>query len=196
MATPVVTQQAFRFYSDDNSDPDAMTALDTQGTNINRQTGTGNRFIVRVQLQNDNTANFNEACQWQYRKNGGTWTTLDASSSNARTTGGTPAADASCATSILTGGTGTYSAGYYNEDDGLTPSTVINKNNHGEMAICVYLVDADVTASDTVEFRVTATGISSWTAIPLVTVQASTPALRPRLPIMPRGGAIQRASSY
>jgi len=147
-----VDQDSFRFYADDSADPDTMTALATQGTNVTRKPGTADRVVCRVRLQNDATAAHAQAVQWQYRKNGGSWTTLNAASSNVRTTGGTPADDAACDTALL-GGTGTFQNGYYNESDGLTPSLSISASNRSECAICVYIVDADVIAGDNIDAR-------------------------------------------
>lgn len=173
MATANVTQVNVRWYDDDNSNPDSMTpAADQNATLANRQTGTANRMVGRVLMQNDNSALWNSATQWQYSRNSGAWTTLNGSSSYIRTTGGTPAVDESCATSVITGGTGTYTSGYYNEDDGVPPVPSVAKNNYTEFAICVYLVEGQAQNGDTIQVRLSGTAVATWTNVLTVTVSA------------------------
>ena len=154
MATASVDQAAFCLYADDNADPDSCTQLASVNVTVSRGTGTANRVVARAGLQNDNAANFNEACYWEYRLNtSGAWTAVATNSSVFRATTSTAGDETACDTQLL-GLSGTFIAGVLTEDGVPDSNIVISKNNHAEHALCGYIVDADVSDADLIDLRI------------------------------------------
>ena len=176
MTNPLVTLVAFRFYEADNSNPDSCTAIDTQGTDITRDAGAGAYFMVRFRIDETNGKNWGATVQLEYDNTTQAtgWTNVTGSSSHIQANnGGTPADGASLATAQLTGGTGTYAAGLYDEVDGLTGTISVAKGDITEVAFCVF-IEGTAAASDSIDLRATVTGVTTtWTAVATVTVGAN-----------------------
>lgn len=156
MTTANTASYAFRWYDDDNADVDSCTALANQNATYDFGTGTGNKFILRLGIENDNTANFSNDITIAFEVNdGGSYTTVTTSSSYVRAVTGTPTDGSNCDTEILTGYTGGYSwdgtAGTYCEDGGA--ACTLGKQEAGENAFCLYIVTADATDGDKLDFR-------------------------------------------
>ena len=161
MATPNVTNHTHGFYLDSNADPDACTIIGSVDS-ITESHALDSNLMVRIGNQNDSAAAVNDPSQLQYRVGtGGTWTDVNATSSNVRSSAGTPTDGAACDTQILTSGTGTFDiSGNYDEVDGLTPASAIAKSSFWEDQWCVQLRSAELSGGETIFFRAVVTDAS------------------------------------
>lgn len=129
-------------------------------------------FLLRFCLQADGTAANNQAPQFEYRVNGGTWTAITTSSNVARAVVAAAFANGDNTSKRLSG-TGTFettSAGC--TEDGTSGGTAMDivSNGNAETECSMQLRSADLAAGDLVEFRVTNGGTP-------FTTYAVTPAL-------------------
>jgi hypothetical protein len=158
---------------------DDSTALNTDGgwlalENANvasRETGTTNRFRIRMTLGNNNGKAADYTPQLTVDKDGGGYNNVNGSSSNVRSTGGLPGDGDPITTQLLGDASqGTWEAeGDYDEGDGLAGTFSHEKNGFTEFEWCVYIVDADVANGNVLTFR--ASGIDTpATNEPTVTV--------------------------
>lgn len=131
-------------------------------------------FLLRFLCQCDATALSNADFEFQYRKNGGTWTQISTSSLNVRAVTPTCWADAAHTTNRLTGGTGTFEASSQGcTADGISGGTAFDivSNGFGETECAMQLRSADLVPGDFIEFRLTRDGAL------LMDTYAVTPAL-------------------
>lgn len=99
--------------------------------------------------------------QLEYRLNGGTWTTVNATSSVVRSSASPNVTDgAATADNELTGGAGTgvFDVGWFDEVDGLSASINMSANDWTDVEYCFQFRSADISDSDTVDLRVTDSG--------------------------------------
>jgi len=143
-------------------------------------TGTSNRFRIRFVLDetNDKLASFTPTL-YVSRNSGsfaGEETAVTGSSSVVQATLSSQYADGdTCSTQLLSAGSaGVFEGvGYADEVDGATAqSTIATKNDCFECEFCVYIVDADVNNSDTLDFRVYDAGSATdaYSVTPRITV--------------------------
>jgi len=138
---------------------------------------TNTTFLLRFCVQCDATALSNLDAEFQYRKNGGTWTQITTSTSNVKAVTPTCWADAANTTQRLSG-TGTFEASSAGcTVDGISGGTAFDivSSGNGETECALQLVAADLLSGDLIEFRLTRDG-----AI-LMDTYAVTPALRVNL---------------
>lgn len=131
-------------------------------------------FLLRFLCQCDATALSNADFEFQYRKNGGTWTQISTSSLNVRAVTPSCWADAANTTNRLTGGTGTFESSSQGcTADGVSGGTAFDivSNGFGETECAMQLRSADLVPGDFIEFRLTRDGAV------LMDTYAVTPAL-------------------
>ncbi len=158
---PIVDQGIFAF-----GDPGTEAGHTLDSNSVDRtvnEDGNGNyAFFLRIELdQTRATAdqNLTRTYKLQYAKNGGSWTDVTATSSNVRVAGSTPT-DGEATTNRISGSVATFLAGDYDEGDGTldaitwTASTV----EHTESLWSLEVVDADMAATNTLDFRVLESG--------------------------------------
>ena len=173
MTTKFVAQQDFRFRNDDGSET-AATWKAAQGTSVTLETGTANRFRIRIILEETNGKNSNTTFDLYYSLNGGAYTDISTSSSVIRAISsandGWTITDNDATTKQLTF-TGTFVAGRYDDNGGTETNVQIN-GQYTEMEYSIYILDADVSNNDTIDFRVYAGGsaVEGYNATPRVTV--------------------------
>ncbi len=112
----------------------------------------GGTFQIRVGVQNNSggAANFNP--QLQYNHNGGGWVNCNAASTVARVVASENVLEGTATTQRST--TGTFTAGSFEDTDGLIAPYSVPNGNFTEVVYTVYVDPAQVAASDTLEFRV------------------------------------------
>jgi hypothetical protein len=182
---PSYTQTHFRFYEDDGGELiNPSTPIAAEDTDINRGTGTANRFSYRTQVKETlgtAGANFTESC-WA-EKNGAAAFEVTTTSSGIRITALTdPDAPAHGDDTIrrLSG-----SETFITDNDGVnegqnSPGSSVRPdyagNDVAEFIFAMYLVDADVSPGDWFDLYTSTPGTSSSTAPdrPPSTVRAST----------------------
>lgn len=187
-----VDQLYFRVRDDStalNTDGGWLAAEDTDPSAIG--TGTVNRFRIRFTLQASN-ATGTTTPYLRCSRNSGAYFNVTASSSYVQVTGGLPTDGATCSSQLLSNGvTGTFEGeGTYDEGDGTLAAWSNDKQNYSEWEVCVYIVDADVSNGDTLDFRLEdASGnIDTWTSIPQITVsKGSTASSEGVARVHPRG---------
>jgi len=170
-----VTQRAFRFYNDDGSES-ASTAAAAQDTNVTITEGGGNQsFHLRIGLQETGGTSGNSTDDWQlqYSKNGGAWTNVTTTSSNVKAFDSANLMDSGGTTNRLTGGTGAYNPGKISED-GLLDDLFLLASRHTEFLYAIQTIDADLAATDTLDFRVLYNGATTgvtYSVTPRITNQ-------------------------
>lgn len=117
--------------------------------------------IILIQTRSTADQNLTRTYKLQYSKNSGTWTDVTAASSNVRVVDDTNNADgANITTQRLSNQANTFQAGEYDEGDGvvdaITWASVATRET--ELLWSLEFVDADLAASDTVDFRVLESG--------------------------------------
>jgi hypothetical protein len=160
-----MTVRRYRFFENDNADPDAVTQVSGVGEGdastqviLDRQTGTGNAFHIRISFDETSGATKSGTLQLQVNYNGTGWNDVNASSSYARTFTGSALTDFITNTNLCTAGSGDWNNGVADEDDGNTGSFSMVKSDYTECMWAVYIVDADVADGLTLQFRLTAAG--------------------------------------
>lgn len=176
-------QKRFRFRKDVGTGDAAASWLAAEDTDIEWQVD--QKFRLRIGLQ-EFTGNFvgsNIVPDLKYRKNGGSWNNVNATSSNVRTVDGTRADGSNCATHHMTL-TGTHRGNNgYDDVNGVAGTGTLNPNGHYECEFVIELRGEHVNPGDVLEFRVEEPLIiTKWDAIPALTVVAMS------------GSAIVRAS--
>ncbi len=181
--TPVLVQDAFRGRNDDGTE----TTATYKGTGADNQNWTQNvdeNFRIRLHVQVTNAcAATNRQFQLEYSLDGGSWTPVNNVSSVVRSVASIGAiADGATTTDQLTTGSGSFiGLTAYDEVDGLVGGSSLDlaASGHTEVEFCVQILSADVTNGQTVQLRVSATNLDSWTSIPSVTVSELAPAPTP-----------------
>lgn len=155
-----VTQSHFRFGINE-------LAESTHGWHANEDTnpsqgvlGLDTTFLLRFTLQCDGTAQSNIDPEFQYRRNGGTWTNINTTSTVVRAVTTTVFTNGQNTTKRLSG-TGTFessSAGCTH--DGVSGGTAFDivASGNGETECSMQIRSADVVGGDVIEFRLTRDG--------------------------------------
>lgn len=169
-------QTDFRGRNDDGSE---TTATWKAAQNTNWSQNVDENFRVRFQLrvkEGSVESGILSATRLQYRRNGGSWTDVSATSLVVRASASPNVVDGAATTDQLTGGFGSFLGGAFDEDSGLAsgPSAAWD-TGHGELEYCVQIRSADVANGDTVELRLqfsdqTARTYTTWSQVPTITV--------------------------
>jgi len=135
----------------------------------------GVTFLLRFTVQADATGLSNVDNEFQYRKNGGTWTNITTSSTNVVAIAAAALTNGSNCTKRLSG-TGTFesSAAGQTEDgtSGGTSNDIVASGN-SETECGLRLVGADLADDDVIEFRLTRDGgtlLDTYAVVPTITV--------------------------
>jgi hypothetical protein len=150
MATNLI---AYRGRNDDGSE---TTATWKAAQNTPWVQAFNTNFRVRFLHQNDTAQILNLDIQLEYSLNGGTYTSVTATSLVVRSSASANLADAANLTTQLTGGTGTYvGATGFDEVNGICGGTAmdVTATGHFETEFCVQLRSADVSPGSTVTLR-------------------------------------------
>lgn len=133
-------------------------------------------FLLRFTLQCDATLQSDVDAEFQYRKNGGTWTQITTSSSDVKAVNAVAFLDAANTTQRLSG-TGTFETTSQGcTTDGIAGGTAFDiiANGNGEVECALQLVGPDLVTGDLIEFRLTRDGgvlIDTYAVNPSLTVQ-------------------------
>lgn len=173
---PPLAQAGYRWRNDDGSETTATwkVAENTGPGNLALDTNHRLRFVV------DETGGVGAVAdlqlQLQYRKNGGAYTNVNASSSNVRSSASTQFAEEAATTRQLSSGTGTFVAGAMDEDEGLAGEgnqIDLAAGNLTEVEYCFQLRSADLVGGDTLDFRLVKPGavvLDAYTQTPSLTI--------------------------
>lgn len=133
-------------------------------------------FLLRFTLQCDATLLSNIDAEFQYRKNGGTWTQITTATTNVKAV--TPASWANAAnTTKRLSGTGTFETTSQGcTTDGISGGAAFDivASGNGETECALQLVGADLANADVIDFRLTRDGgilLDTYAVMPTVTVQ-------------------------
>lgn len=132
-------------------------------------------FLLRFVEQCDATSLSNVDGEFQYRKNGGTWTNITTTSTVVKAVAATALTNGSNCTQRLSG-TGTFeSSGAGQTEDGTSGGTAndIVANGNSETECGLQLLSAGLTGGDVVEFRLTRDGgilFDSYLVTPTITI--------------------------
>jgi hypothetical protein len=160
MTQPTYDVIEYRFIDDDGGES-AGTFAAAANTQLTQETGTANRKRIRIQIQNTNNKSGTESFDWEYNKEGGGWTPIDATtSSNIRAIGSanstwTLTDGDDCTTNRLTSQGGSYdstNSGWC--DDGTGTADTFDANAYWEVELCYYIIDADVADGNEILLRV------------------------------------------
>ncbi len=174
---------AYRFYQDGTLA--SSTALAAQGTNLTPTVTADYVMQIRIRIQEQGGLGEANVYRLDYTRNGGAQTQIDGASSFVRSYNGTPADGADVTAARLTGGSGSFVTGKYDEGDGVTPSMTLTANNFTEHVWSVVIRYADVGDGDVLTFpvlidgktmtnNVTPTVTITKLQAPTVTTQAAT----------------------
>lgn len=148
-------------YLDTNTTPDQLRIISLK-TSLSGYEISGNTKVhlrVRVQETGGLSGASTDDYALQYRKNGGTWTNVTASSSDVQADTTSSLTDGGVttnrATNGLADGTGTFVAGEQEEANGVIEDRQLTANNYTEHVWALLLIDADLADGDLLEFRVT-----------------------------------------
>jgi hypothetical protein len=177
--TPVLDQKAYRFRNDDGSES-AATWKAAQNTNVTLSEDATFRLRFEVQETAGNPASTFDHRQYklQHRRNNGTWDDTGPSSLVIRTIASTHVVPDEATTNQLTAGTGTFSAGAVDEDDGALTVASIAASGHTEVEFVLILRGADVEGADTIQLRLrrlSGNPLDTYTQTPTVTVESAAP---------------------
>lgn len=167
--------RSFCFYEDGTES--GSVATDAQDTNITRNNSTNSNLLLRVRIQETggaNTAASPNNQQFQYSKNGGTWTNITTSSSDIKAFNSASLTDGEATTNRLGAGTGSFVAGVVMET-GIYDSGTPTSSNYTEYLLALTCIAADTAAADTFDFRVTYSGgsVMTDTITPRITISKS-----------------------
>lgn len=145
------TQTHARFRNDDGSET-AATWLASEDNNASLLTNKNYRLRLQVE---QSAATFSLITpELRYSLNGGAYTRVNATSSVVRSSASTQFADDDATTAQLTA-TGVFTPGKMDDVDGITASISPGTSDDStEVEYCFQIVDADVAAGDTIDFRV------------------------------------------
>jgi hypothetical protein len=171
--TAAWNQKTFRGRNDDGNETTA-TWKATQGTDWTQLVDTN--FRIRFEVQETAAcAKNNVVWQLQYNKGGAGWVTVNASSSNVRSSASPNLADAANLTNQLTIGTGTFQGlTGFDEVDGAAGGASMDlvASGHAEAEYCVQIRGVDVADGNTIQLRITDSGVAfaAYDATPTITV--------------------------
>ena len=155
MTQPSYDLLNFRFYEDDGIDEATQTALGTgNNQSMNRETGTDNRFCVRVELYNDNNKAGVETWTWEYSYDSGAWTAIGAASSVIRVYDSSILTDGEDCTQRLSSSTPFLTVNEGVDETGEIASVSVGAGNYLENLLSCYIIDADVADAKTIDIRV------------------------------------------
>jgi hypothetical protein len=173
-----VTQSHYRFYADGTES--GATALAAEDANPSAGVGQtlelDATFHLRFCLQCDGTSQSNVDAEYQYRKNGGTWTNLTTTTNDVRVTPSANLTNAANTTQRLSG-TGTFESSSQGvTEDGIAggSSCDIVANGNAEFLCPLQLRSADLVDGDVIEFRLTRDGgtlINTYAVTPTLTIE-------------------------
>ena len=159
MATSTLNQEAFRFRHDNGGEAvDGALWIAATNTAIPRVLDINTRLRFTISNTGDMDKN-NLQCQLQVSHNGGGWSSVDAASNVARMSDSIGLTDSADTTPQL-GNTllfDTSNSGQ-NDTNGRTASNTLASATRIEVEYCFKVRRVDVSALDTVDFRVTASG--------------------------------------
>lgn len=170
-------QRSYRFRNDDGSEA-AATWKAAQNTPVTLSGGATFRLRFEVQETGGTEASTfpDRQLHLQYRKNGGAWSNVWAGSSVVRAVASQHVVADQATTNQLTAGTGTFSAGAVDEDDGALTVPTIAASGHTEVEFMLALETGALAPSDTLDFRLirlSGAVLDSYTATAQVTIPAS-----------------------
>ena len=155
MTQPTYDLLNFRFYEDDGISEATQTALGTgNNQSMNRETGTDNRFCVRVELYNDNNKAGVETWTWEYSYDSGAWTAIGAASSVIRVYDSSILTDGEDCTQRLSSSTPFLTVNEGVDETGEIASVSVGAGNYLENLLSCYIIDADVADAKTIDIRV------------------------------------------
>lgn len=176
-----ITARAFRFY-EDGGETDS-TEIDAESTNITRNVASDSNLQLRYGVQETGAGSGAGATtddyQLQYELNdSGTWVSVTGSSSVVKAFPSASLTDAGATTSRLSAGSGSFVAGEIDEADGVITDWRLTANNYSDLLFSITIVAADVSASDTIDFRVLRNGsiFDAYSVTPRITVDTTPPA--------------------
>jgi hypothetical protein len=188
----VYSQAGFRGYLDDAV---MGSATAKAAENVGWTQTRDENFRVRFVVDETGGGTFDGANDFkmQYRKNGGTWTDVNATSSNVRTSASTPETNNAATTRLLSSGTGTFVAGTFDENNGAagTASTIDN-GELTELEYCAQVRSAEVAQGDVIELRLVRTVgtvvFATYSQIPTLAIAWTlTGVLFSKAPTFPQG---------
>ena len=161
------TQVGFRGRNDDGNE---TTATWKAAANTNWSQKTNTAFRIRFDCSETGSTSSTLAGQLQVQRNALGFNTVNASSLVAKAVAGSQNVNGLSTTQQIS--SGTFVAGNIDAADGLCATTgTMAQNTHTELEFCVQINDADVTAGDTVQFRVVrsvSTAFGTYTNTPTV----------------------------
>ena len=173
------TQLHNRFYADSGADEDALTALLAEDSDDFTTTALGGLDVPvhwRVLMSETSTAGTNArtggVVQLQYSLNGGSWTTVNGSSSYVRSAAGQPTDGATLSRKLTQNGSNTFVSAGYDDVDGATASVACAADTDIEAQFCIAFRSADLANNDVVELRIIQGGalLNTYTTVPTITV--------------------------
>jgi hypothetical protein len=174
-----ITAYAFRFYEDGTET--GSTAIANESTNITRMVAADSNLQLRYGVQESGSGSAAGATtddyQLQYELNdSGSWVSVTGASTVVKAYPSSSLTDAAATTSRLSAGTGSFVAGEIDEADGLITDWQLTANNYSDLLYSITVVAADVTESDTLDFRVLRNGaiFNTYSVTPRITVTKTT----------------------
>jgi hypothetical protein len=171
----ILDQVSYRGRNDDGSETTA-TWKAAQNTGWTQDTDVN--FRIRFEIQNTEARPEETGFRLQYNLASGGWNNVTAASSVARAVASSQIADGVATTDQLAAGTGTFVANSIDEVDGVTAASALVASGHTEVEFVLKLMPADVTAAQTIQFRVVkndgVTVLPTYTATPTVTIAKPT----------------------
>lgn len=190
-----LTQAAYRWYEDGTEAGGVALAAQSTAPTVNVFSGNVD-LVLRVLLNETGAGSISGAAtddyQLQYSKNGGAFTNVTTSSSNAVAWASGNLTDGGATTQRLTGGGGSFVAGEVSED-GLVDDRQLTANNNTEHVYTVRFVSADLANGDVMTFRVLLNGATTnvtYTVTPTLNVVKVAP-----VSITPSRGALALAGA-
>ncbi len=161
-------QTRFRFRNDDGSET-AATWKAAEDTDANITIG--QNFRLRIQVDEDNMGAVANTFNLYYSLNSGSYTAVSGSTP-VQFSASSQFADGDDTTSQLTGATGTY----FTDNNGMKETTggigiTLSKNYYFDSEWCLKLDPAQVSATDTIDFRIYAgtSALAAYTVTPRAT---------------------------
>jgi len=176
MADPLfVEQDHWKWYDDDDTDPDLTTALSTE--DLTYEVPLADRDTSHhLRITYSNTGGMQASGDFTLQSNtdGGGFQDVDASSTNVRLIAGMPDDDDACDVQRLASGTGGFQFGKYEDSGGAITKTLSN----GDFQESVYSVEfrsADLSGGESITFRMQTGGadFDAYNVTPIVTIQSS-----------------------
>ena len=154
---PVIEQDGFRWYDDDNTDEDATTALAAEDASYEVPLADrGTSLHLRVEISNTGDKIANDSFTLQYNKDSGGYNTVTTTSSNVRVIAGQPT-DGAATANRLTSGQGTFTAGEYDDADGSCDVNLPDAE-HTEFVWSIEFRTADNSGGESYTFRILYSG--------------------------------------